>query len=758
MIKVKKRNGSLEQLDIEKIHKVVTWACEGLNDVSISEVELKANIEFYDGISTQDIHDTLVKSAHDLITEHNTNYQYVAGRLLSFSMRKDAWGGPNPPKLKDFVKAQVENKFYTEELAQLYSDADFDKMETWLDHERDLEMSYIGVKEYRGKYAIRNRALASKSATETPQFTFIMIAATQFMNYPVETRLEYVRRAYKQYSEYWLSQPTPIMGGMRTPLKQFSSCVLIEVEDSLDSINAGNNAIVDYISARAGIGLACGAIRAENDIVRNGEVVHTGMIPFLKLFEAAVKSCSQGGIRGGSATVWLPIWHKDVEDFLVLKNNKGTHDNRVRKVDYGFQFNKMLHRRFLEGKSVSLFSPAAVPGLLDAFYADENEFIRLYEEAERNGVPCNTITANDIYSIYACERGETGRLYYQDVDNVNNQGSFIRDVAPIKMSNLCAEINQHTKPVKLNGDGLIALCTLAAFNMGLFTGNLARDEKKIAETAEIAVRSLDALLTYQDYKHPAAKRHTDLYRPLGVGVINYAYFLAKNRVKYGESRALELTNIYFEMMSFHLLKASVQLAKEFGRVPGFDDLQYSRGLIPQIDLYNRNIDELVNTKLRMDWESLRDDIKTYGVRNATLMALMPSETSSKVSNATNGIEPPRGIVVVKGNKDNHSKQVIPDPRLKNHFTYAWKSPTINMNIIKTASVMQRWVDQGISVNTYYNLAHYPDGVPIEQIFEEILMFSYYGGKQIYYHNVEDQSSEILNEEDDDSCVDGACKI
>ncbi|TYL48279.1 class 1a ribonucleoside-diphosphate reductase subunit alpha [Marinomonas sp. IMCC 4694] len=749
---VTKRNGTTENINLEKIHKVITWASEGLDNVSVSQVELKARIQFFDGIRSTDIHETLIKSAADLISENTPDYQYLAARLAIFHLRKKAFGDFEPPHLFQHVKNLVGQKRYDAHLLEDYSEDDFNQLNRFIDHSRDMNFSYAAVKQLEGKYLVQNRV--SGDIYESPQFIYILVAACLFAGYNKNERLHLIRRFYDAVSKFKISLPTPIMSGIRTPTRQFSSCVLIECGDSLDSINATSSAIVKYVSQRAGIGVNAGAIRALGSHIRGGEAFHTGCIPFYKHFQTAVKSCSQGGVRGGAATVFYPIWHLEVESLLVLKNNRGVEENRVRHLDYGVQFNRLMYQRLIKGGNITLFSPSDVPGLYDAFFADQEEFDRLYHLYEQDSaIRKHTIKATELFTLFASERASTGRIYLQNVDHCNTHSPFDPKVAPVKQSNLCLEIALPTKPLNSIDDkeGEIALCTLSAFNLGALE-NL--DE--LEELAELIVRALDSLLDYQNYPIPAAQRATELRRTLGVGVINYAYYLAKNGVKYSDGSANDLTHKTFEAIQYYLLKASNKLAKEFGPCLAFNETNYSKGILP-IDSYKKEIDNIVSKELIYDWESLRSDIVEHGLRNSTLTALMPSETSSQISNATNGIEPPRGFVSIKASKDGILKQVVPEfERLKANYELLWTIPS-NDGYLQLVGIMQKFVDQAISANTNYDPQKFESQkVPMKVILKDLLTAYKLGVKTLYYHNTRDGADD--KQEDMDDCAGGACKI
>jgi len=760
---VTKRSGQKEPLDISKISKVVAWACEDIAGVSASEIEIKTQMQFFDGMKTKDIQESLVKSAHDLISEDSPNYQYVASRLVNYALRKEVYNDIVPPRLYSHVVSVVNAGFYDSALLQWYTEEEFDLMDKWIDHDRDFDIAFAGMEQMRGKYLVKNRS--TKQFYETPQVAIMLIAASLFHNYPKDKRLKWVTDLYDAVSEFDVSLPTPIMAGVRTPKRQFSSCVLIEVGDSLNSIIASTGATVKYVANRAGIGLGMGALRGLNSVIRSGDAVHTGNFAFYKLLVSALKSCSQGGVRGGSGTIYHPLWHIEIEDLLVLKNNKGTEDNRIRHVDYGVQFNRLMYERLIEGRDITLFSPKSVPGLYEAFFADPDYFRYLYENAEKdNTISKKTVPAVELFSIFMRERKDTGRIYIMNVDNVNTQGPFL-PIAPVRQSNLCAEIGLPTKPLEdLNDpDGEIALCTLAAQNWGKI-----RRPEDFKRGARLLVRALNELLDFQDYPVLAAYNSTVARRPLGIGIINFAYFLAKNGITYQDVTAdqLRLIDDYAEAWSYYLIQASVELAEERGACPKSNETKYSLGIVP-IDTYAKAVDELTGgfKEPKMDWNSLRERLIKSGIYNSTLMALMPSETSAQVSNSTNGVEPPRALVSVKGSKDGHLKQVVPEVRkYKNKYDLLWdqKSPK---GYLKIMAVLQKYIDQCISVNTSYNPAFYPDNkIPMSELLEDMLLHYKWGGKTMYYFNTNDQAGEVdvetpvegsalpeLEEEDCDSC-------
>ncbi|WP_394129909.1 class 1a ribonucleoside-diphosphate reductase subunit alpha [Shewanella maritima] len=756
---VTKRCGEREIIDLEKIHRVITWAAKGLNNVSVSEVELRSHLQFFDGIPTEAIHETIIKAAADLISPESPDYQFLAARLAIFHLRKKAFGQFEPPKLYDHVTKLVELGKYDTHILADYTREEIEILDGYLDHWRDMNFSYAAVKQLEGKYLVQNRV--THEVYESAQFLYILVAACLFAKYPKETRLTYIKDFYDAASTFKISLPTPIMAGVRTPTRQFSSCVLIECDDSLDSINATASSIVKYVSQRAGIGINAGRIRALGSPIRGGEAFHTGCLPFYKYFQTAVKSCSQGGVRGGAATLFYPLWHLEVESLLVLKNNRGVDDNRVRHLDYGVQLNKLMYQRLIKDQDISLFSPSDVPGLYDAFFADQLEFERLYVQYENDSsIRRKTIKAVELFSLMMQERASTGRIYIQNVDHCNTHSPFDPKVAPIKQSNLCLEIALPTKPLNNVDDpnGEIALCTLSALNLGAI-----ESLEELEKLADLAVRALDNLLDYQDYPIISAQLGSMNRRTLGIGVINFANYLAKNGKRYSDGSANNLTHKTFEAIQYYLLKASMNLAKEQGACPAFNETTYSQGLLP-IDTYKRALDQFCDEPLHMDWEQLRQDILQYGLRNSTLSALMPSETSSQISNATNGIEPPRGLISVKASKDGQLKQVVPDfEQLKDDYELLWNMPN-NQGYLELVGIMQKFVDQAISANTNYDPTRF-DGkkVPMQTLLKDLLNAYKLGVKTLYYHNTRDGASDQHDditavEKEDDSCAGGACKI
>ena len=736
--KVIKRNGSIEGLDLNKLHLMVEEACKDLAGVSASQVEMQSGIQFYDGITTSEVQEILIRSASDLIDLDHPNYQFVAARLLLFALRKQLFGRMHEcPTLIQHVHNCIDRGVYDAEILSLYSDEEFEKLQSFIVHERDYLFTYAGLRQVVDKYLVQDRS--SGALYETPQFMYLMIAATIFSKYPKETRLDYVKKYYDAISKHKINIPTPIMAGVRTPLRQFASCVLVDVDDTLDSIFSSDVAIGKYVSQRAGIGINAGRIRGINSKIRGGEVQHTGVVPFLKKFEATVRCCTQNGIRGGSATVHFPIWHQEIEDILVLKNNKGTEDNRVRKLDYSIQISKLFYERFIKNEEISLFSPHSVPGLYDAFGTDS--FDRLYVDAERNeSIPRKTIGAQELFLDLLKERAETGRIYIMNIDHCNSHSSFIDKV---EMSNLCQEITLPTKPIQHIDDpnGEIALCILSAINIGKIKSN---DELEVL--CDLSIRSLDELIDYQNYPVKAAEICTKARRSLGVGYIGLAHYLAKNGENYGDPGAWKLVHDLSEAFQYYLIRATVNLAKEKGACEYSHRTKYGQGILP-IDTYKRDVDEIVPNNLKYDWDSLREQVKQYGVRNSTLSAQMPSESSSVVSNATNGIEPPRGYLSIKKSKKGPLKQIVPQYQtLKNNYTLLWDMPS-NTGYINIVAVMQKFFDQAISGNWSYNPENYPNNeVPVSVMAQDLLTTYKLGWKTSYYQNTYDIKTDEVVEE------------
>ena len=736
-VRVKKRNGSIEPMNLEKMHVMVERACSNLAGVSASQVEMQSGIQFYNGITTDEIQNILIKSASDLISLEQPNYQYVAARLLLFSLRKSLYGKIYEiPHLKDHIDKCVENGVYDPVVNDKFTVGEINEIEKFLDHDRDYLFTYAGLRQVADKYLVQDRS--SGQVYETPQFMYMLIAMTMFAEYDRGTRLNYIKRYYDAISKHKINIPTPIMGGVRTPIRQFASCVLVDIDDTLDSIFTSDMAVGRYVAQRAGIGINAGRIRGINSKIRGGEVQHTGVVPFLKKFEATVRCCTQNGIRGGSATVHFPIWHQEIEDILVLKNNKGTEDNRVRKLDYSIQISKLFYERFITGGDISLFSPHDVPNLYDVFGTEE--FDGLYESYEADSaIPRKTIAAQELFGQLIKERAETGRIYIMNIDHCNSHSSFLDKV---EMSNLCQEITLPTKPLQHidDPDGEIALCILSAINVGK-----VRSDHELEELCDLTVRALDELIDYQKYPVIAAENGTKNRRSLGVGYIGLAHYLAKLGFKYDSQEAWDAVHSLSESFQYFLLKASNNLAKEKGKCGYFNRTKYSTGTLP-IDTYKKDVDEITKVSYQHDWDSLRTDIATHGLRHSTLSAQMPSESSSVVSNATNGIEPPRGFLSVKKSKKGPLKQVVPQySSLKNNYTLLWDMPS-NDGYIKIVSVMQKFFDQGISGNWSYNPTNYEDNqIPMEVMAQDLLSTYKYGWKTSYYQNTFDNKSDEVEE-------------
>ena len=754
-IKVTKRNGQQEPIDMEKIHRVVHWASQDLKGVSVSQVEINAQLAFFDGIKTEDIHETIIKSAADLISTDSPDYQYLAARLAIFHLRKKAFKNFTPPPLYDHIQKYTEMGIYDTDILAKYSKAEIEELDGYVDHWRDMKFSYAAVKQLEGKYLVQNRVTGE--IYESPQQLYVLVGMCLFQEYDQSERLAIVKRFYDAVSNFKISLPTPIMAGVRTPTRQFSSCVLIETDDDLDSISAAAGAIVKYVSQRAGIGINGGKIRALGSPIRGGEATHTGCIPFFKHFHTAVKSCSQGGVRGGAATLFYPLWHLEVKELLVLKNNAGTDENRIRHLDYGVQFNGLMYQRFLEDGDITLFSPHDAPGLYDAFFEDQAEFKRLYEQYEQDElVRKETVKARELFAKFMQERANTGRIYLQNVDHTNTHGAFDPAVAPVRQSNLCMEITLPTKPLYSVQDenGEVALCTLSAVNLGALD-SLA----ELEDITDIIVRALDSLLDYQDYPIKAAELASMNRRTLGIGVTNLAYYLAKNGAKYSNGSGNHLIHQTFEALQYYSLKASNQLAQEKGACPSFSETKYAQGILP-IDTYKKDIDEFCNCALELDWESLRSEIQNTGLRNSTLTALMPCESSSQISNSTNGIEPPRGFVSVKQSKDGILKQIVPDyENLHGQYELLWDIKD-NEGYLQLCAIMQKFVDQSISTNTHYDPSQFEGNrVPMKLFLMDLLKAYKYGIKTLYYHTTRDGASDELEEkQDDNACADGVCKL
>ena len=755
-ILVTKRDGSKESIDLEKIHRVVHWASQDLDNISVSQVEINAQLAFFDGIRTEDIHETIIKSAADLISTDVPDYQYLAARLAIFHLRKKAYKSFTPPSLIDHVTKLTKLDIYDKDILDKYNASEFEEFNNYIDHWRDMKFSYAAVKQLEGKYLVQNRVTGD--IHESPQMLYMLVGMCLFQEYKGKARIDIVKRFYDASSNFKISLPTPIMAGVRTPTRQFSSCVLIETDDDLDSISAASGAIVKYVSQRAGIGINAGKIRAIGSPIRGGEATHTGCIPFFKHFHTAVKSCSQGGVRGGAATLFYPLWHLEVESLLVLKNNTGTDENRIRHLDYGVQFNGLMYERFLKDSVITLFSPNDVPGLYDSFFADQKKFKKLYEKYESDdSIRKESIKARDLFAMFMKERANTGRIYLQNVDHCNTHGAFNPEYAPIRQSNLCMEITLPTKPLFSVQDekGEVALCTLSAVNLGALD---SLDE--LEDITEIIVRSLDSLLDYQDYPLKSAEIASNNRRTLGIGVTNLAYYLAKNDAKYSDGSGNDLIHKTFEALQYYSLKASNKLAEELGPCPLFSETQYAKGIMP-IDSYKKDIDAFCSTKLELDWDTLRKNIKSKGLRNSTLTALMPCESSSQISNSTNGIEPPRGFISVKQSKDGILKQGVPEyEKLHKKYELLWDIKD-NEGYLQLCAIMQKFVDQSISTNTHYDPSQFEGSrVPMKLFLMDLLKAYKYGIKTLYYHTTRDGSGDDQNntKQGDDDCEDGVCRL
>jgi len=736
--KVKKRDGRIEPLDLEKMHLMVEEACQGLAGVSASQVEMKSGIQFYDGITTAEIQEILIKAASDLIDLDHPNYQFVAARLLLFSLRKNLYGKMRElPHLETHIHDCVNKEVYDADIYTKYSKEEIEKVNSYIDHNRDFLFTYAGLRQVVDKYLVQDRS--GGGVYETPQFMYMMIALTIFREYPKETRLSYVKRYYDAISKHRINIPTPIMAGVRTPLRQFASCVLVDVDDTLDSIFSSDMAIGRYVAQRAGIGINAGRIRGINSKIRGGEVQHTGVVPFLKKFESTVRCCTQNGIRGGSATVHFPIWHQEIEDIIVLKNNKGTEDNRVRKLDYSIQISKLFYERFIQNGEISLFSPHDTPGLYDAFGTDK--FDDLYARYERDeSVERKTIGAQELILNLLKERAETGRIYIMNIDHCNSHSSF-KD--KVEMSNLCQEITLPTYPLQhIDDEGSeIALCILSAINVGK-----VKSDEELEDLCDLSVRGLEELIDYQEYPVKAAERATKARRSLGIGFIGLAHYLAKLGYNYDSQEAWDAVHGLSESFQYYLLKSSNQIAKEKGWCADFGRTKYSDGILP-IDTYKKDVDEITTGEYQHDWEGLRASILEYGLRHSTLSAQMPSESSSVVSNATNGIEPPRDYLSIKKSKKGPLKQIVPQyGSLKNNYTLLWDMES-NRGYINVVAVMQKFFDQAISGNWSYNPENYPDNeVPVSTMAQDFLTTYKYGWKTSYYQNTHDMKSDEVEEE------------
>jgi len=735
--KVKKRDGRIEPLLLDKMHLMVEEATKGLAGVSASQVEMQSGIQFYDGITTAEIQEILIKSASDLIDLDHPNYQFVAARLLLFALRKSLYGRMKEiPHLEKHIYQCTSIDIYDKDIFTKYSKEEIEKANGYIDHERDFLFTYAGLRQVVDKYLVQDRSCGG--VYETPQFMYIMIALTIFAEYPKETRMNYVRRYYDAISKHKLNIPTPIMAGVRTPIRQFASCVLVDIDDTLDSIFSSDMAIGKYVAQRAGIGINAGRIRGINSRIRGGEVQHTGVVPFLKKFESTVRCCTQNGIRGGSATVHFPIWHQEIRDILVLKNNKGTEDNRVRKLDYSIQLSKLFYERFIQDKDITLFSPHSVPDLYESFGTDRFDDLYVRYESDES-IPRTTVRAQELILDLLKERAETGRIYIMNIDHCNSHSSFKDQVY---MSNLCQEITLPTHPISHIDDhlGEISLCILSAINVGK-----VNSDKELEDLCDLSVRGLEELIDYQNYPVLAAELATKARRSLGVGFIGLAHYLAKLGFKYESQEAWDAVHGLAESFQYYLLKSSNEVAKEKGHCENFGRTKYADGILP-IDTYKKDVDEICNQELQHDWESLRMAITTYGLRHSTLSAQMPSESSSVVSNATNGIEPPRDYLSIKKSKKGPLKQIVPSyGSLKNDYTLLWDMPG-NTGYINIVAVMQKFFDQAISGNWSYNPEHFENAeVPVSVMAQDLLTTYKYGWKTSYYQNTHDMKTDEVQD-------------
>ena len=737
-----KRNGQSEPLNLEKVHQMVEFACEGVAGVSESAIEMNSNLQFFDGIKSSEIQEILIKSASDLISLDAPNYQFVAARLLLFSIRKQVfpeWNTTGYLPLRDHVSVCVDAGVYDKSILTKYSDQEWQQLDSFIDHDRCYGFTYAGLRQIVDKYLVQDRSTGR--LYETPQYMYIMVAATLFQDYPPQTRLDYVQRYYTATSKGKINLPTPVLAGVRTPMRQFASCVLVDVDDTLDGIFSSDMAIGRYVAQRAGIGINAGRIRGINAKIRGGEVAHTGVVPFLKKFESTVRCCTQNGIRGGSATVHFPIWHQEIEDIIVLKNNKGTEDNRVRKLDYSIQLSKIFYERFIQNGEITLFSPHDVPGLYEAFGTEEfDDLYTRYESDE--SIPKKKVKAQELILNLLKERAETGRIYLMNIDHCNSHSSF-KD--KVNMSNLCQEITLPTDPLQhIDKEGEIALCILSAINVGKIS-----KVDELDELCDLAVRGLDALIDYQNYPVNAAERSTINRRSLGIGFIGLAHYLAKNDARYDQPKAWSLVHELTERFQYALLTASNHMAMEKGPCGYFDRTKYADGILP-IDTYKKEVDEIVKNDLLCDWEFLRGRIKQYGLRHSTLSAQMPSESSSVVSNATNGIEPPRDYLSIKKSKKGPLKQIVPSySTLKNNYTLLWDMPS-NDGYIRVTAVMQKFFDQAISGNWSYNPENYADNeIPVSVMAQDLLTTYKYGWKTSYYQNTYDAKKDAPIEDASD---------
>ncbi len=746
-----KRDGSKEVFNIEKINKIINWAIKDIENVSASQIEINAKLIISNGITSQEIHKVLIESTASLISIEEPNYQWVASKLLNYDLRKRVWGGKNPPKLIDLIHRNIKLGWYDKSILDFYTEKDINKINEFIDHERDFNFTYAGIKQLCDKYLVQNRK--TKELFETPQFAYILIAATLFRGYDKKIRLEYIKRAYKYFSTHKINLATPVMAGVRTNIKSYSSCCLIDLGDTKESINATNSAVALATASRYGIGVNFGRIRAIGSEIRNGETIHPGVIPFLKITENNVKAWQQAGLRGGSATVTFPIWHYEIEDIIKLKDVGGTSENRIFNLDYSISISKLFYDRFLKDGNITLFSPHEVPDLYESFGLKTFDDLYLkYEKNDKLKIK-KIIKARDFFVELTKQRLETGRIYILNIDNVNDHCSWDSDICKsIKIGNLCQEVVQPLVVMQdlhdLNAE--IGVCILSAVNWLEI-----KSEQEHEKVCDIIVRMLDELIDIQEYFNQASRNFATKKRSLGVGITNYAAFLVNNNLKYSDNKTLELTHEWQERQQFYLLKSSCNLAKEKGRCEHFNSAKYSKGILP-IDTYKKEIDQFSNFKLNEDWEKLRKDIAEYGLRNCTLSAQMPVESSSVIQNATNGIEPPRAPITFKTSKASTLPVLVPNINKWKEYTYAYEEKT-NISYLKIAAILQKFIDMAISVNLYYSPANYEDKkIPYTQIIKETINHWQWGGHTIYYVNTEDGNKHFSVEKD--SCSSGACTL
>jgi ribonucleoside-diphosphate reductase alpha chain len=746
---VKKRNGTQEKFNIEKINKVIRWAIEGVSDVSLSEIEINAKLNIKENITTREIHQVIIDSAANLISIQKPNYQLVASRLLNYQLRKDVWGGRHAPRLIDVINGGIKNKIYDPTIVEKYTPEELNKIGEYIDHDRDLIFTYAGIKQLCDKYLIKNRV--TDVIYETPQFAYMLISCYSFINYPQETRSEYVRRFYNAISRHKINLPTPVMAGVRTNSRQYASCCLIGVEDNKESITASGTAISIATASRCGIGIDISRIRAIGSPVNNGEVVHTGVIPFLKIYEASVKAWQQNGLRGGSATTNIQWWHYEIDDVVVLKNNAGTDDNRVRKLDYTVGLSKLFYDRVIKNEDVTLFSPHTVPQLMDAWGTPDFDTIYLDCENDKKIKQKKKISARKLFSLIVKERVETGRIYILNVDSANEHSSWLDKIT---MSNLCTEVIHPTIPLKdfHDPDAEIGMCILSAINMLEI-----RDWKDLERTCDLTVRFLDEIIDVQTYFNKAAENFAKKRRSIGIGITNLAAFFAKNKLSYNSKPAYAALDEWMEHFQYYLISSSVQLALEKGKCEKFSSTKYSKGIFP-IDTYKKNVDNIIKRKLALDWDALRKLVKASGMRHSTLSCCMPCESSSVIQSSTNGIEPVRSLITYKSSKMGKLPVLVPGiGRYEDNYELAFDFKD-NTGIINVSSVIQKYIDMAISTNIYYTYSHYPNNIlPDSKVMKE-LMYAYSMGLiSLYYNNTDDGDKEQSITVDAD-CASGACKL